>query len=83
MAQVQKKEEAIDNKGLLNGNFINNGQIGEIDSDLVNIERLMYILIVIMVLKLAISVLGMYVKKQKKKSIRNQRLDSIIVPRNA
>lgn len=72
-----------DNKGLLNGNLINNGNIiTEIDSDLISIRQLMYIIVAVLMLNMMITIFKIYQKNQKGTQLRNQRLDSMIVPRN-
>lgn len=83
-SKTDEKTSTTDNKGLLNGNLINNGQIvKEIDSDLIDIEKVLYILLIILLIKLVLTMFKMYMKNQKKQQLRNQRLDSIIIPRNA
>lgn len=48
-SKSDERTSTTDNKGVLNGNVINNGQvIKEIDSDLLDIEKLLYILIIIL-----------------------------------
>lgn len=72
-----------DNNGLLNGNFINNGQIIEkIDNDLVRENWLILILIILKAIHIAIIVIKWYTKKIKNDHQRSRELQQIIIEKN-
>lgn len=78
-----KTDSATDNKGLLNGNFINNGNIVEqIDKDIVHENLLLTIIIVLKFIHIAIIVVKYFVKYIRRSQQRDQELHSVLVAQN-
>lgn len=49
MGGSSSKKEDVDNKGVLNGNVINNGSINEINKNINDIESIFYIILVVLI----------------------------------
>lgn len=79
---TSKNDEQTDNRGLLNGNFINNGNIIEkIESDISAENFLMKIVILLNALHIFIVLGKCLVKFLRNRESRNQRIDDIILHR--
>lgn len=74
-----------DNKGLLNGNIINNGILKSMDSELSHIEKLFYIIVATIIITFIILTFKSYGKYIKKKNEIMHKIDGIpaVIPRNA
>lgn len=69
-----------DNKGVLNGNFINNGNfIKEIGEDISDIEHTFYAVLFIVILVLVIFSLKCLIKIVKKQSENDRRIEAIML----
>lgn len=79
-----KPEANVDNKGLANGNIINNGKIEfekTVSNDLRYIEIAMYISLCIKIIHLLVILLKVYTKRVKKNTQDSKRLEEIVIDR--
>lgn len=73
----------IDNKGVLNGNVINNGNIIEaIEKDISSETFLLKIIIALKVVHILLIVIKWFVKYIKNKENRERQIEQILVERN-
>lgn len=77
-------ESEVDNKGLLNGNFINNGNIVEkIDKDIVHENLLLTIMVVLEIIHISFIIIRSFIKYIRRQQQRDQQLRTVLVQRNA
>lgn len=74
-------ETQIDNKGLANGNVINNGNINltEVNTELKHIELTLYFTLVVKILLVLIILVKWYTKRVRKSHDTEQKLNEIIL----
>lgn len=78
-----KSEEQTDNTGMLNGNFINNGNIVEkIEKDLTNEGLLLKIVIVLKITHILIVVIKVFVKYLKRREEQKRQIEEILLKSN-
>lgn len=78
-----KTEEQTDNKGLLNGNFINNGQIIErIEKDLTSETLLLKFVIFVNCVHILIVLIKMFIKYLKRRNTQERKIDEILLSAN-
>lgn len=78
MSFSSTKTEQVDNTGLLNGNFINNGNIVKsIDEEVHTLEKLFIIIIILLVLILIIMLIKIFVKYIKNSMEQARRIETI------
>lgn len=86
MGGSPSKEDTVpttDNKGVLNGNIINNGQIIEkVEADLQKENILLIIIIVLKVISILIVGIKWFVKHIQKQQNRNQQVEQILLEAN-
>lgn len=78
-----KPKEDTQNNGILNGNIINNGVVGQISEELSIIEICGICSVIIQLILLLIVLSKAYLKKQKRAQQQQNALDNILVQRAA
>lgn len=82
MGSSDSKPET-DNKGLANGNVINNGQIIEkVKADMAKENILITILIILKIISIVIVAVKWFTKHVRRQQQRNQQLERVIVQAN-
>lgn len=72
------EEKTVENNGLLNGNFINNGNfVRSIDDEVHQIEKLFIVIIVLLFLILVSIVVKSFVKFIRKAAEQERRIETI------
>ena len=75
----KRETESIDNKGLLNGNVINNGNINEISKNINDIENTFYIVLIVLIVIVVSNMIKCLIKYVKKQHESQRRLEEIVV----
>lgn len=74
---------STDNKGLANGNVINNGQIIEkVEADMQKENILLIIIIVLKVISILVVCIKWFVKHIRQQQSRNQQMEQILLEAN-
>lgn len=79
--EAAKSNSDNENKGVLNGNSLNNSiQIENIDNDLVKVEYLLIAIIILLAINLCYKLLKAYNKSEILKKDNQRKIDSLIPP---
>lgn len=78
-----KAQEETDNTGMLNGNFINNGNIVEkIEQDILSETLLLKIVVALKIIHILIVIIKMFVKYLKRREGQNRKIEEILLKSN-